>query len=67
MSKWILAAGAAAIALATPALADPGGNKGKGGGNDRGPQGGTSRPWRHAQADHQGHGARRPSRKRRSV
>lgn len=31
MSKWIFAAGAAAIALATPTLADPGGNKGKGG------------------------------------
>ena len=31
MTKWILAAGAAAIALSTPTLADPGGNKGKGG------------------------------------
>ena len=37
MSKWFLAAGAAAIALATPVLADPGGNKGKGG-DDRGPK-----------------------------
>ena len=33
MNKWIWAAGAAAIALATPTLADPGGNKGKGGGD----------------------------------
>lgn len=31
MSKWILAAGAAVIAFASPTLADPGGNKGKGG------------------------------------
>ena len=35
MSKWILAAGAAAIALATPALAmGPGGGKGHGGGGE---------------------------------
>ena len=32
MSKWMLTAGAAAIALATPTLADPGGKQGK---NDR--------------------------------
>ncbi|MCY7339462.1 MAG: hypothetical protein LH465_05855 [Sphingomonas bacterium] len=36
MSKWIFAAGAAAIALSAPTLADPGGNKGKGGGDRHG-------------------------------
>ena len=55
MSKWILAAGAAAVALATPALADPGGNKGKGGGHDRGPKAGQVDHSGHAKADRQGH------------
>ena len=55
MSKWILAAGAAAIALATPALADPGGNKGKGGGHDREPKAGQVDHGGHAKADRQGH------------
>ena len=58
MSKWILAAGAAAIALATPALADPGGNKGKGGGNDHGPKAGQVDRGGNAKAEHKGHAAR---------
>jgi hypothetical protein len=58
MSKWILAAGAAAIAIATPALADPGGKKGKAGGNDRGPKAGQVERDGNAKSDHQGHAAR---------
>jgi len=58
MSKWILAAGAAAIALATPALADPGGNNGKGGGNDHGPKAGQVDRGGNAKAEHKGHAAR---------
>ena len=37
MMKWMLAAGAAALAIASPGLADPKGNKG-GGGGDKGGQ-----------------------------
>lgn len=58
MSKWIWAAGAAVIALATPALSDPGGNKGKSGGKDRGPESGQVNRAGGAKADHKGHVAR---------
>ena len=52
MSKWMLAAGAAVIALATPTLADPGGNKGNKDGQakamkaDRGDRGGNEKQAR---------------------
>ena len=36
MTKWMLAAGAAALAIVSPALADPGGDKGKGQGQSKG-------------------------------
>ena len=52
-SKLILAAGAAALALASPTFAEPGGNKGKGGGD---------RPAKAMKADHGGGGGGKQAR-----